>query len=160
MNLTAYAALLIDNKQSYEAIPILKNAVNIQQLFKYIEPEHHYLPIQQCLAALYLSLGNQENKSYYLTLAAIEYTKALVEHPYNVWSLIGLKLAKISLQKYIITSKNDINPLNNHNLYNIFDENKWNNLKINEINDFIAQYWHYDENKQLPNGSCCELGFC
>ena len=84
MNATAYAAFLVARQNTpLAAIPLLLDAVQVQDAFFYMEPENHYVSIRQCLGVLYSHVHLDD-------LATQEYSRDLIDHPNNVWATKGL----------------------------------------------------------------------
>lgn len=87
------AALLIDgrlaaaNGKTAEAIALLTQAAEAQSAIPYTEPPYWYYPVEQTLGALLLQVGRNAE-------AADAFSKALIRHPNNAWSLYGLMKAQ------------------------------------------------------------------
>ncbi|MBW7836897.1 MAG: hypothetical protein H3C28_09730 [Sphingomonadales bacterium] len=87
------AALLIDgrlaaaNGKQADAITLLNQAAVAQSAIPYTEPPYWYYPVEQTLGATLL-----EAKRY--GEAADAFSKALIRHPNNAWSLYGLMKAQ------------------------------------------------------------------
>eukprot|EP00607_Mallomonas_marina_P009298 CAMPEP_0182417852 /NCGR_PEP_ID=MMETSP1167-20130531/2291_1 /TAXON_ID=2988 /ORGANISM="Mallomonas Sp, Strain CCMP3275" /LENGTH=441 /DNA_ID=CAMNT_0024591661 /DNA_START=501 /DNA_END=1823 /DNA_ORIENTATION=- len=83
MNATAHASVKMAEGEVLSAVSLLRAAVAIQDDLEYMEPEHHYMPLRQCFAAVLMKAGER------ISVAAQEsiytYKMDLKEHPYNVW---------------------------------------------------------------------------
>lgn len=86
-----------------EAIDVMATAVRQQEGFQYMEPEHYYIPLKQCLAAVYLAKATDKNGlmrndvEMALRKAKDIYLSDLIDHPMNGWALRGLMNAKTYL---------------------------------------------------------------
>ena len=65
----------------------LESAVELQDSFTYMEPENHYIPLRQCLAAVLMEKCQKMNKRDDCERAGYEYEKDLQVHPNNAWSI-------------------------------------------------------------------------
>ena len=141
MNSIIQAAWLL-KKQSPQyisaAIDYLENAVNLQDSFLYMEPEHWYLPIRQCLASALIAFADvskTDNRINILLKARKLYDDDLIKHPNNGWSFIGIIKLNEKLKNL---GYNETIAANTKELYH----RAW------ALADITI------------HGSCCELNFC
>ena len=145
MNAIVQAAWLLKQSHSPKylstAIHYLEDAVNLQDSFLYMEPEHHYFPIRHCLASALIALSDTSiNDSHFnrinlLLQARKVYNDDLLQHPKNGWVYSGMmkldeKLKRLGYNETIV--------VNTKELY--------------------YQAWAWADMDIL--GSCCELNFC
>ena len=166
--LIAKAALALKNSNAErhvgidEAIALLREAVAIQSAFSYMEPEHFYFPVRQCLGAVIvkkveLSMDSENNDllSTLIGDAVNVYERDVREHPNNIWSLKGLEGASnlsmsLLLNKELMTgSDSDTQQLN---------ALKDNVMKNNDA--LLKSLLHTPSQYRDFKGSCCELSLC
>jgi tetratricopeptide (TPR) repeat protein len=68
------------------AVPLLEQAVSLQDSLSYMEPPYWYYPVEQTLGAVYLQAGRTDE-------AVRAFTRSLLRHPNSAWSLWGLMRA-------------------------------------------------------------------
>jgi tetratricopeptide (TPR) repeat protein len=112
MNLTIAAAYNLHGNQTISAINELQRAVEIQDSFNYMEPEHYYLPVRHCLGAVELhhydvNVDKLSSKTEALIRIAGIYSDDLHKHPNNAWAMLGLRLVLIRLQLLEVNEKRD-----------------------------------------------------
>lgn len=159
MNSTVYASYYVSSNHIEEAIRIVQSAVNLQASFKYIEPENFYLPLRQCLGALYLDLGIKRNDTMYLLKAVDEFAIDLTEHPYNGWSLHGLVKTKKSINKLNSRRSRLLKPQQlEYDLLNDSFSIDWGNLSLDVLETLYRHAKNaWRDNKKIVT-SCHELG--
>ena len=96
LNLTLLAAFQMKDQNYENARNFMEIAVQLQDSFTYMEPENHYIPLRQCLAAVLMESCNLSRDKGTCERAGYEYEEDLRIHPQNVWSAYGLnKLEKL-----------------------------------------------------------------
>lgn len=155
VNNTVYAALAISNENYQLSSTLLLNSVNIQKKFKYMEPEHHYLPMSLCYAASLqkqsqVTIDKKLKESFILKSIDI-YLEDLIEHPNSPWAYKGLinsiDILKIKLKK----SNKEINELLTNSQPIITTSN---------IEILFDKSWELADKNVNINGSCCEINLC
>jgi tetratricopeptide (TPR) repeat protein len=135
----ATAALEVRRGDHQRAVTSLRGAVALQDGFQYMEPEHFYTPLRQCLGAALLLLADDDPDSdgeASLREAMEVYATDLTEHPNNVWAYTGLRETYRRLQK-----------LGHHHAQ-----------EATEVDESLrAASAHATF---TISGSCCELGLC
>lgn len=86
MVLTLQARLSQLRLETQQAIRLLEEAIRQHSPIPYMEPEHWYLPLKQCLGKLLV-----DEKEY--TKAMRVYREDLADHPLNAWSYLGMAQA-------------------------------------------------------------------
>lgn len=80
---TVSARLAIDLENNMDkALSFLKAAVQLEDAEQFNEPRLWYLPLRQCLGAVYLAANN-------VSAALDSFQRDLIQNPHNVWSLHG-----------------------------------------------------------------------
>lgn len=166
--LIAKAALALKNTNADrhvgvdEAIALLREAVTIQSAFSYMEPEHFYFPVRQCLGAaivkkVELSMDSDDNGALSALIddAVKVYERDVREHPNNIWSLKGLEIAfklsaRVRLNKKSSTGADSYTQQNNA----VKDSVRKNNEALEKA------MLHTPSQYQNFRGSCCELSLC
>ena len=97
LNLTLWAAFETNGGNYEQALIPLRAAVKLQDSFTYMEPENHYIPLRQCLAAVLLKLCEFKKTATSGTVECLqsvqEYHEDLAQHPHNAFALQGLQAA-------------------------------------------------------------------
>jgi tetratricopeptide (TPR) repeat protein len=135
MNITATASLNVAMGNFDDAIKALEDAVSMQSQFSYMEPEHFYIPLRQCLGAVLLHKAYSAKYSesfgqYLLSQARDAFQVDLTDHPNNIWAIKGLSLTD---------SATEYN--------NVYQSNH-------------AYFAKKKSNRLIVNGPCCEVGLC
>jgi hypothetical protein len=158
----------------------MEEAVAIQSSLPYMEPEHFYLPLRQCLAALYLAKAADFDKQdggseslRYLQMAINTYLIDLKIHPHNGWSLKGIATALAKQRIENLTHSAAANTTV-PSLRGILRESSsieqfgaitlTLHLQSDETQDSEMSYFddygkHWKAGISI-SGSCCELGYC
>jgi hypothetical protein len=155
VNNTVYAALAVSNEDYQLSSSLLLNAANVQKKFKYMEPEHHYLPMALCYATSLEKQSQSTNdvklKEYYIIKSMEVYLDDLIEHPLNPWAYKGITNS-ISILK---TKLNKSNTYINELLLNSKPLITTSNIEI-----LFDKSWELADKNININGSCCEINLC
>ena len=96
MKYIASTRVLWYERKYEEGIELLKRAVQLQDSFQYMEPDHFYLPIKQCLAAALLNISRIYDSPEYLNESVKVYEEELLKNPNQGWTLRGLYEAQVN----------------------------------------------------------------
>lgn len=147
---------LCKGEQPITLLHHLLQAVEIQDSYTYMEPEHFYMPMRHCLGALYVEAASSEKASQMretlLKTAARVYSDDLQMHPRNGWSLKGLSVAIEELKKLLsdVEVENLIAQL-------VPQASKGD---MDAISNMFRDAWKHSDTDVAISGSCCELGLC
>lgn len=112
MLLIVNAAERVQAKDLRGATQHLVEAVRIQDDFLYTEPDHFYLPIRQCLGAVYLMRHQQEhvNSNTSVPFVHLSYSTFVLDlkvNPGNSWSSTGLMFVRAASHNNTINTSID-----------------------------------------------------
>lgn len=129
----AYASYHAMTQEFTQATEHLESAWAIQHSFGFMEPEPFYLPIDECMGALYLRIADTVGYAYAadeLAKAKLYFENGLLKRPDNIWAKTGIYLTK--------------------------DENALKDL----IQSNLEYFRNKGDSWQDVRGPCCELGLC
>jgi hypothetical protein len=144
MKLIVDSAVFIKHDHFSSAVDNLELAVKIQDDFAYTEPENFYLPVRQCLGAVYMMQFDQNvvHKKYvaarFRSKAENVYEEDLALFPSNIWSVKGM----IRLLE------------SDENQTRLFDF-------LRKYDSVVGKKSQFRSEDVMPiSGSCCELLSC